>query len=224
MRAALICGTLTTVDCGKGGTDPCASYYLHKDLYDYCVSTRVIAFPDPTSAASFCDQARDPWRSSCRTAWVERAISESTLSKAQLLQFCETDDCRLQVQDGRPDADLLVQLKECETTGKYKEDCRGHAAQFWSSHSPQMSEIQRVATGTTEWAELRSDAIGTALRCLGVNDCSMAPVPERCSVARAKAQADYHSCTSLNPAGAAPPSNLPSKTVSPPAYPSHLPP
>lgn len=193
MRTAFVCCALASLSCSHPD-DPCASYLPNQELHDYCYSTTLALKVEKLSDAALACDASGAWSRDCRSAWVDRSIGYSTATTQELLNFCQDEDCRLLVLDGKPLPDLLQHLQLCDQAGRYQEDCRGHARERWSLSRPAPEEIHRIATAVTPWITMMADMVGVALGCGGQGACGETADPGACEKAKVRSQGHPELC------------------------------
>ncbi len=201
MRTSRIGITLAalTIAC-SGEEGPCDSYRFSDGLYGYCVRSISVNMPTMSKAGEACSMPSAASEAECRSAWMDIHVGRTGDSRADLLQFCRSDDCRMLVLDLQPADDLLRQLEDCELAGRYSADCMGHARQRWFLAKPTAEELRRVSLRAGPFGREISEWVGEAIRCGTAGDCSSTPQPDLC-IAAAKGALGPGSCGSSVPNG-----------------------
>lgn len=147
--------------------------YGDEALEGYCLTREAAAATTPADVARICADAGS-WRATCHEVWLLEALKGGggRFPRADLLALALTDDARLLVLDGAPEADPVAQMAVCErSAGRYACDCVFHGLVRWAETRPSASEIARVALAPTQCAEQHASGIGMAIGCAGVGTC-----------------------------------------------------
>ncbi len=184
MRTPPLCIPLTALIAACGGDGPCDDYRFSGGLYAYCVRTLTVNLPSMQQAEQGCAVLSGEAESDCRTAWMDVHLGRTGDSRAALLAFCRSDDCRMLVLDLQASTDVRQQLEDCQQVGRYTLDCMGHARQRWLLGHPGAAELQRVAQNPGPYGAELSEWIGEAIRCGTPWTCNGAPLPELCAAAQ----------------------------------------
>ena len=109
----------------------CTAYADDEDLLTACVIRSVLTMEDPSLSMPACDTLPAPRRAECRGRWVNAQSGFQSLSRDVLLSACDGQpDCAFDALDARPAGTYADQVAACEAlTGRYVDDCAGHAAQ-----------------------------------------------------------------------------------------------
>jgi hypothetical protein len=136
-----------------------------------------------SKAGEACSMLSAQAEADCRAAWMDIHVGRTGDSRADLLQFCRSDDCRMLVLDLQPADDLLRQLEDCQVAGRYATDCMGHARQRWFLAQPTAEELCRVSLRAGPFAAEVSTWVGEAIACGSPGDCTGTPRPDLCVTA-----------------------------------------
>ena len=156
----------------------CNAYRETPEIWGYCLYKMAGGLPSLEAMETVCVQA-GTWEKDCRYAWVSGKMQpNSGTSTTDLLAACgDSEDCRFELIDFRPEEDVLDQLKACvEHTGRYANDCATHAMQRWWWAHPDAEEHARIAG--QRFAPNVSDKVGywmaVDVACSGIGDCKLA--------------------------------------------------
>jgi len=135
----------------------CATYADNIDAYAFCVQRQAARWTDAAPARAMCEALPPEDAGACRAAWVEERLHSATPTPYDtLMGMCQgLDDCSFNVIDSFPSPDGTEQVKRCrEHTGRFAEDCVGHALQRWAQRVPDEDAIQAMAVyaGDYPWA------------------------------------------------------------------------
>jgi hypothetical protein len=179
----------------------CAEYAELPEVYGFCLVQIAGLGRGSISADELCLGAGS-WEDDCRDSWVaSRSSPHSKWDWEVLVAACpkKKPDCRFEVLDSRPHADVTVQMERCfEHAGPFSSDCIAHALARWVRQEPAVEEIERVSQ-----FNIAPDRIGSYLfaikKCYGTIDtCIGGPkVLEACLSSERERATDSELCQRL---------------------------
>lgn len=152
----------------------CAEYRQLPEVYGVCLAERVMSLGSAAEVGDLCPQA-GRWEEACRQAWVDHQVRmHSAVSRTDLLAACGPNaDCAFQLLEASPAADVLDQIRACETYVRaYESDCIGHALHRWVDARPPATDAERVLTGAPGHAPQIASFLGMSEGCGGTMACA----------------------------------------------------